>query len=274
MKKTATFGVVCVALLALASQCLPAVGEYASVFARRAERTVDASIPMSVKIERMEVIKDKLDSQVHRQAENVAEAKIALEDAETQLAASGSRCQQTLSDLATLRNACDKSEVYVSSKSSCGSSKTTRISRTQVLHALEQTAVQWKVHNQTLEARRLALNSQRAAYEKLSNEFNHWRSQKDLLGSRIETLKARHAAQQLSGSADSNSIDGADLTRAEQLADSIDKSLRVSEASNEIVDGTTSDVASTLRDLESDPQSSTSPILAEVDKILKESKRK
>ena len=272
MRKFTSISLAITFLAALACQCVPAVEEYGRVFLRRAHRTADERIPLSVKIERMELIKEKLDSQVKDQAEKVARAEIALQDAEEYLSASENRCNGILGDLSTLRSACGKTKTYVTTSSRCGSTKSHSISRTQIVQALKQTAANWKIQKQALDARRTAVDAQRQAFEKLSDQFVRWKAQKDLLGHRIEMLKARHATQKLSDSADVTAIDGADLARAEQLADSIEKDLRIAEARDVIADESNSGLADTLREIdviqENTATSTEDQILREVDNIL------
>ena len=105
------------------------------------------------------------------------------------------------------------------------------------------------------------LQQQQNAYAALERQFNDWQSQRHLLAQRLDTLKARFQTQALASETDSTVFNNADLARATELADQIERELRIGEAQQAL----RSDPADSLLSRE---VTSTDDVEAEVDGIL------
>lgn len=103
----------------------------------------------------------------------------------------------------------------------------------------------------------IRLQQQQNAYAALERQFNDWQSQRQLL----DTLKARYQAQALASETDTTVFNNADLARATELADQIERELRIVEAQQAL----RSDPADSLLSREA---TSTDDVEAEVDGIL------
>lgn len=206
---------------------LEELGEFFTVFTNRSNAALRAAIPLDVEIDRMEVILKKLDNQVESQKYAVAKSKIALEDAKAELHMAERRCQQLVSDMRQLR-----SLNPTQMAGSCGAHQVSylAVSQSDINRALSTKLASWKQANATSQARSKAVEQQQLAYGQLEQKFSEWQSNRELLRQRLETLRARHKNQQLSAKTDTNTFNQADLARASELADQIDKELRIVEA--------------------------------------------
>lgn len=227
MKKFVKIGLAVVGSMAVAGFSLAEVREYLQVAGNRVATSVRDSIPLSVEIDRMEVLLTKLDGQVSQQKYAVAKSKIALQDAEAEFSRAQAGCEGLLSDMQQLRNL-----TMVQTTSSCGTITVgyQKVSADDVRRALAYKLTSWKGSVEVCKAREQALVQQQNAYAALERQFTDWQSQRQLLAQRLETLKARHQTQQLASETDTTVFNSADLARATELADQIERELRIVEA--------------------------------------------
>ena len=192
--KSIGIGVAVAAFLAVAGFSVAEVGEYLQVARSRVATTVRGEIPLSVEIDRMEVLLKKLDAQVHDQKYAVAKSRVALQDAEAEHQRSQGQCANLVSDMQQLRQLGS-----AETTSSCGTVTVgcRKVSSDDVRRALACKLTSWKNASSTAKAREEALQQQQIAFNKLEQQFTDWQSQRSLLSQRLETLKARHRTQQL-----------------------------------------------------------------------------
>jgi predicted XRE-type DNA-binding protein len=227
MKKHAKIGMAVVGFLAVTGFSMAEVREYLQVARNRVATTVRGEIPFSIEIDRMEVLLKKLNAQVHDQKYAVAKSRVALQDAEAEYQRSQGQCANLVSEMQQLRQLGS-----AETTSSCGTVTVgcRKVSRDDVHRALAYKLTSWKNASATAKAREEALQHQRAAFAKLEQQFGDWQSQRTLLSQRLETLKARNQTQQLASETDTTVFNNADLARATELADQIERELRIVEA--------------------------------------------
>ncbi len=252
MKKYATIGMAVVGILAVTGFSIAEVREYLQVARNRVATTVRGEIPLSVEIDRMEVLLQKLDGQVSQQKYAVAKSRVVLQDADAEYQRAQGGCESLLSDMQQLRNLATSGTA-----SSCGTITIgcQKVSREDVRRALSYKLTSWKEASSTATAREQALKQQQAAFNALEKQFTDWQSQRQLLSQRLETLRVRHQTQQLASETDTTVFNNADLARATELADQIERELRIVEAQqalgsdpaesllgNEVIDSQSADV--------------------------------
>lgn len=225
--KSVGIGVALAAFLAVAGFSVAEVGEYLQVARNRVATSVRGEIPLSVEIDRMEVLLKKLDAQVHDQKYAVAKSRVALQDAEAEYQRSQGQCANLVSDMHQLRQLGSAETTSSCSTVIVGCRK---VSSDDAHRALAYKLTSWKNASATTKAREEALQHQRAAFTKLEQQFTDWQSQRTMLSQRLETLKARHQTQQLASETDTTVFNNADLARATELADQIERELRIVEA--------------------------------------------
>ena len=225
--KSVGIGVAAAAFLAIAGFSLAEFGEYLQVARNRVATTVRGEIPLSVEIDRMAVLLKKLDAQVHDQKYAVAKSRVALQDTEAEYQRSQGQCANLVSDMQQLRRLGS-----TETTSSCGTVTVgcRKVSSDDVQRALAYKLSSWKNASATAKAREEALQHQRAGFAKLEQQFTDWQSQRTLLSQRLDTLKARNQTQQLASETDTTVFNNADLARATELADQIERELRIVEA--------------------------------------------
>jgi len=103
-KKFASIGMALAGVLALAGFSVAEIREYLTVARNRVATPVRGEIPLSVEIDRMEVLLKKLDGQVNQQKYAVAKSRVALQDAEAESQRSASGCERLLSEMQQLRS--------------------------------------------------------------------------------------------------------------------------------------------------------------------------
>ena len=215
-----------VVLAGLSGLNVNAVGEYAQVLRNRTSHAIDKAIPLSVEIDRMEVLLEKLNRQVTSQKYDVAKAKVALEDANTKWESNQLDCARSVSNMRKLRSA--------TSTVSSGCGTTVNVSQPvasgNVHRALQQALATYKVKQAACKAQRDVIRQQQQAYGQLEERFAAWQNDRALLKQRLETLRVRYQAQQLASNTDTTVFDDADLARATELADKIERELRITEA--------------------------------------------
>jgi predicted nucleic acid-binding Zn-ribbon protein len=201
------------------------LGEYAGVFATNAEGVIDRHIPQSAKIQRLELLLRKLQGQVTDQQHTVATAKVALEDAEAEFQNQELACTRIRGELQQLRGLTksdgEACEVTVGYRG---------ISQQDIRRALAARLESWKQADNRREALGKALELRRVAYEKLEASFANWQSRRELLAQQIETLKIRQQTQSLESETDTEVFNDADLARAVELAENVERELRIVEA--------------------------------------------
>ena len=227
MKKFVGIGMLAAVLASVAGFSVAEVGEYLQVARDRAASTVKDAIPLDVEIDRMQVLLQKLDAQVGHQKYAIARSKISLQDAEAEYARSDARCNHLLAEMGQLR---DLNVSNLGSSCSAVTVSCRSVSQSDVRRALSYKLAAWKESTATRSAQEQAVQQQRQAYSQLEQQFAQWQSQRRLLSQRTETLKARLQTQQLASETDTSVFKSADLARATELADEIERELRVDEA--------------------------------------------
>jgi len=215
MLKYAGVGMGVGVVLALLGVSLTDVTELATVAKNRTENLVNDAIPVSVKIDRMEVIRDKLDAQVRDQAMVVAKSKVAAEQSESDLRETSERRNQLVSDLRQLRN-----------RPACAQGGDAMVVSLDVAKALNTKLAAYRNVDSVYEAKAKAVDAQRKAYDRLLQQFVEWQQKRELLGYQIETLRARYATQQLSESADSDVFADADFGRLNEIMEDVELIIR------------------------------------------------
>ncbi|MCA8987558.1 MAG: hypothetical protein KDA78_07955 [Planctomycetaceae bacterium] len=200
------------------------LGEYTRVVKNRMHSAVKDSIPLSVEIERMEVLLTKLDDQVASHKYLVAKSQINLQEAEAELKRHESKSQNLFTEMKHLRSWIDATEVATV----CVSGH--RVSRTDISTALRHKLSAWKESEATVEACAQTVGEHRKATDALTMQFTEWENQRKLLGHRVEKLKAQVVAQQLKQETSLAQLDQSDLARATRLAEDIEKEIRINEA--------------------------------------------
>ncbi|MCG6155107.1 hypothetical protein [Rubinisphaera margarita] len=255
MKKIAGLGIGLAVLLAVAGFSFAELGEYSQVFRNRVNGAVHDRIPMSVDIDRMEVLIRKLDQQVESQKYLVAKANISLQDARMELQQKQSVSEGLLTEMRHLRGWLDTSS-YATIQVGCH-----EVGRDDISTALRHKLAAWKEATATAEACAETVAQHEQACDALNHQFTEWQSQRQLLTHRLEKLKAQYLTQQMKQES-TPALDQSDLARATELADSIEKELRVAEAQAAL--GTTP-----LDQILSDQlNANTEDVEAEVDAIL------
>jgi hypothetical protein len=163
-KKSVGIGVAVATFLAVAGFSVAEVGEYLQVARNRVATSVRGEIPLSVEIDRMEVLLKKLDAQVHDQKYAVAKSRVASQDAEAESQRSQSQCENLVSDMQQLRQ--------LSSTETSGSCGTItvgcrKVSSDDVHRALAYKLTSWKSASATAKAHEEALQHQQIAFTKL-----------------------------------------------------------------------------------------------------------
>jgi phage shock protein A len=258
MKKAVTIGMVVAGIIAATGFSIAEVREYLQVAGNRASESLRDAIPLSVEIDRMQVLIGKLDNQVASQKYAVARSQIALQDSEAEHARSQSRCQNLLAEMQHLRglNTTDQG-----SSGGCQTASYRNVSTSDVQRALSYKLAAYREAEATCKAHNSAMSQQRQAYSQFEQQFTTWQSQRRLLSQRLETLTARYQTQQLASETNTTVFNNADLARATELADQIERELRIVEAQHALG----GDPANSLLTGELEPQVD---IEAEVDRLL------
>lgn len=227
MKTSVKIGMAIAVVIAATGFSIAEVREYLQVAANRTSESLRDAIPLSVEIDRMEVLIGKLDSQVASQKYAVAKSKIALQDSEAEHARSESRCQNLLAEMQHLRSL---NPTQQPSSGGCQTVAYRNVSASDVRTALSYKLAAYKEAEASCKAHASAMSQQRQAYSRLEQQFSNWQSQRQVLSQRLETLRVRHQTQQLASETDTTVFNNADLARATELANEIEKELRIVEA--------------------------------------------
>lgn len=226
MKKSIGIVSVVAVVLAISGFGLAEVTEYLQVARKNVSEAVRESIPVDVEIDRMEVLLSKLDKQVKRQKYQVAKGEIALENAQERLEKDHQHCKATLAKMRHLR------ELQQCKPTPCGHIQVGnyRIAVSEISGALASKLDAYKAQAATLSEKERAVAAQKQAHAALLKKYADWNQQRELLSSRLETLRSRHEAQQAGRDvAGDSSFDSSELNRATQLADDIEARLQVAE---------------------------------------------
>lgn len=259
MKKYVGIGALVAVVVSIAGFSFAEVGEYLQVARNRAVSTVKDSIPLDVEIDRMQVLIGKLDQQVDHQKYAVARSGIVLQDAQAEYVRSDARCQHLLAEMKQLRGL---NVSQSTNQGSCHQVSYRNVSQTDVRRALTYKLAAYKESTATCKAHEQAMQQQRQAYGQLEQQFTQWQSQRRLLAQRMETLKARHQTQQLASQTSTSVFNNGDLARATELADQIERELRIVEAQQALGSDPVNSLLTTSNSAE------LSSIEAEVDAIL------
>ena len=227
MKKAVTIGMVVAGIITATGLSIAEVREYLQVAGNRTSESLRDAIPLSVEIDRMEVLVGKLDKQVASQKYAVARSKIALQDSKAEYARSKSRCQNLLAEMQQLRSL---NTAELPASNGCQTVAYRNVSASDVRTALSYKLTAYKEAEASCKAHTSAMSQQQQAYSRLEQQFSNWQSQRRLLSQRLETLRVRHQTQQLASETDTTVFNNADLARATELANQIEKELRIVEA--------------------------------------------
>ncbi len=221
MKKIAAIAFAAVAVLSIAGFSIAEVSEYFQVARNNVNESIRDSIPLDVEIDRMELLLKKMDQQVTKQKYQVAKAKVALEDAESDLARDYKHSDMIMANMRKLRGLQSSGQPV-----SVGCHK---VSNGDVRQALANHLAAYKAKTATCEATKTAVSQQRKAYESLTQRYDEWNQQRRLLSHRLETLRSRLAAQKAASNTAVLTFDTSELDRATDLANEIETRLRIAE---------------------------------------------
>ncbi len=256
MKKLIGVGIGAALLFAVVGFSFAELSEYTQVVRNRVHQGVKEAIPMSVEIDRLEVLLQKLNQQVASQKYLVAKANIGLQDAELEQERQESKSNNLLTEMKHLRGWLAASE-YATIQVGCQ-----KVNKGDISQALRHKLAAWKESSAATEACAEAVSAQKQAVVALNKQFTEWQNQRKLLGHRLEKLKAQAVAQQLKQRTTLPELDQSDLARANELADEIEKEIRIAEAQDAL--GT--DPLDQL--LDEELTDDTSSLEAEIDAIL------
>lgn len=199
--------------------------EYAQVAQAGVAKVACQELPLSVEIERMQVILEKLQQQLSGQNREVARAQVALEDADAALQQDRERADNLLREMQLLRTH------QTSSTTSCGKVRIGcyTVTAVDVRRALARKLSSYESLCAAIAQREQLVERQRQAYHVLATRFADWNQERELLTHRLAALRSRHAAQQAANGQDITSFDNTDLARASQLAEEIEQKLRIAE---------------------------------------------
>lgn len=228
MKKFAKIGLSILALMMITGFSLTEVREYAQVLRDRLSRSLRGSIPVSVELDRADLLLKEIDSQAGQRKRRVAAAEIALEEAETLLAQSEQRHQRMLTSLRQTRNG---QPITSASHRVCSTS-----SPHSRQHELSFCLNACRQLESECAARRDLVQRHRAAMETINQRFAELQGTRKLLAHRVAALRARFEAQQLSTTGELSGPDGDALARVTDLADSIERELRISERAENLTE--------------------------------------
>ncbi len=201
------------------------LAEYGSAVSVFVTKGVRDAIPESVELQRLGVILRKLEQQVGSQKQAVATAKVDLEDAESEFQMQELACTRLKGEMQQLRQLTQTSDAACVRTVGYGG-----VSSQDIRQALAARLQSWKQATERCSALQVALQQRRTAFERLEEQFSEWQSKRELLAQRMETLKIRQQTQTLAADTDTATIDDADLARATELADAVDRDLRIAEA--------------------------------------------
>lgn len=221
--------------LAALNMLRPDFGEYVAVIWNRVEEGVHDSIPQDVKLERLAVMVEKMGEQVERHKYGVAKAKVDLEDAATQCRKAESVSVALKAEMNRLRSLLNAEDKSTSNTKPCAvNSEAGTTSEMKTRQALAVCLESYKQSIRRREALEQALEERRKAYENLETRLTQWQSERTLLAQRAETLKLRRQSQALQSHTDTTVFDDADLARATELAEGVERELRIVEAQQAI----------------------------------------
>lgn len=201
------------------------LSEYGTAVSAIVQEGIQDGIPDSVELQRLGVILRKLEQQVGSQKQAVATAKVDLEDAESEFQTQELACTRLKGEMQQLR------QLTQTSDPACVQTVAYRgVSPQDIRQALAARLQSWKQATERCAALQTALQQRRTAFERLEQQFSEWQSKRELLAQRMETLKIRQQTQTLAADTDTATIDNADLARATELADAVDRDLRIAEA--------------------------------------------
>lgn len=202
------------------------VADYAQIFQQHVAASVHEATPVDVELRRLLLIQSRLDQQLVEKQSELARAQVALEDSEVALRRDRIAAEQSLIAIKALRSVLndDCRPIRIGCRT---------YSPGTIRHALQHQLAVNEAITTAITARESAVAQQREAYNAFAERYAASMQQRDLLGHRVEALRSRHAAQQ---TADGSlmEFDSADLTRASQLADAIERKLRIAEKQQEL----------------------------------------
>ena len=254
MKKLITIGMAMCCFLTITGFTIAEVREYFQVAQNRVTKTIREEIPLDVEIDRLELLLTKTDRQVSRQKYQVAKSEVLMEEADTILLSQQNDCETILDSMRTLR----KVQKQGGNNLQVGCH---RVSSDEIAQALAYKLNAYQLKTSSWEARKRAVEQQRAAYNKLYTGYTEWNQKRQLLSHRLETLRSRLAANQAGNTQSGQTFQTTDLARATELADEIEQKLKIAETQQAL--GT-----APFEGLIQERSAGTRDVTAEVDQLL------
>ena len=267
IKVSATVLAVALGVPALLGVSTQEAGEYVTVVARRAASAIFGSgLKPDIELDRLSLLLSKLPTQIDQHQRVVAQAKVALEDAEAEQrreAAHSRQLQDDLHRLRTLLTACqppspksttdevepgnsaeadaaedDTADDSAADDSAAADTSTTRatvvirgrtLAASRIRRVMADRLTAYKLSQTRCETLARHLEERRRATQQLEERLAEWHSQRVQLAARVETLKLRRRTQALQSHTDTQWFNDADLARATEIADRVERELRVVE---------------------------------------------
>lgn len=236
---------------------LETAGEVGQVMANRFTEGVKGSIPVEVEIERLELLLTKVEREASRNTHAVARAQIALEDAlasKEQAESWAAGCKQKLARLRSL-DADEEGRVQLGCQT---------VSYEAVRLSMARQVSAWKANRATCAAHEKTVAALQAACDNLTAKHEAWTARRDQLKTTLETLRARQTALAATTDAPTSGV-VVELDRAQELASSIERRLRIAEREEALGQGIGIDALS-AGEIDADPADMN--VEADVDAIL------
>lgn len=259
LKKTIAAVGILGALVMVSGFSFAEVGEYFQVTRNRISQSLQRQIPLDVEIERLELLLEKTDQQVSRQKFHVAKAKVALEESQFALQRDKQVCQNLYASMRNLRDAQrDGGEIV---QVGCHSVPASDVNR-----ALAYKLASYKNRMETVSHREKSIQHQTVAFNNQFNSFGEWEQKRKMLALRVETLKARLSTHLATATKASEGIPATELVRATELADDIERKLKIAETERAL--GTST--IDTFSDIKATQNTN---VVAEIDQLLESSNK-
>lgn len=227
MKKPLTIILTICCLLGISGFSLAEMQEYIEVARGRISNLIRKEIPLDVEIDRLEVILKRTNEQVVRHQNQIARTGLIIEHADELMTREKNECNSLLVSMRTLRNMQGTSNYPVSG--GCHSHSSQNVST-----ALAYKYQSYQFKKSSWESCKKLVEQQKVAYENYTREYSEWIQKRDLLIQKLETLKTRLAAYEAGQLNSESSLHASDLKRASELADEIERNLKVEEKKSQL----------------------------------------
>jgi hypothetical protein len=229
-----------VGLLVSGGAGLRASWEYLQAARAEASRTIERNIPLSLEIGRLRQLVGQFDDRIATDRRTLAEAELSLAEAKTDLQTRRSEQQVCLEKLRSLRTGGTRAAM---TSTGCGRSRVV-----EPAAALRTWYTQYERAETALSARQTALESQQTSLDQLASRLEESTQERNLLVQRIAALESRSSAQDLGRAL---SAEGDDvLARAREIADRVERRLKVDERIDELAQPATRSTADSDQEIE------------------------